>query len=259
MKNLKRNTKLNVKDLLKPSWMIPVSSMMLVMGIMLSLSWMTKEKRTSRFDLLAPEQRVRIAAGSLDLSEEYENLRLEVETLRKENTKFQNAIVEKSDRTKLLNSSLQKTKMFAGLTEVEGPGICITLTDYEGKDKNSPLLENYVIHDGDILRVVNELWNAGAEAISVNGHRIVAGTHFRCVGSVILIKNAKIASPFLIQAVGDAQTLSGAIKLPGGIVDEIKKLGHPDMVELYDVEKMRLKAYSGSTNHKYLTVPEVKS
>lgn len=244
------------RKITKKNWVIPISMMMLVMGFMLALAWMTKENRSTRLDMLAPDQKVRLTTGTLDLSHEYEKLLAEVKKLREENTKFQNAMAKETGQARLLNESLQGAKHFAGLTEVEGPGVTITLRDYQGNNSRLPDLRFRAIHDTDILMLVNELWNAGADAVSVNNHRIVTGANFRCVGSVILVNNMRIAPPILIQVIGDPDTLTGALTLPGGILDDIRNTGHPDMVEVEKVKKMRLPAYGGSTTFKYSRLPK---
>lgn len=238
------------------SWLIPISLMTAVLGFMLALTWVTKETRKERLGLLAPNQKVRLAKGTLDLSKEYERLITEVKKLREENTKFQNATSMETKKDQLLNQSLQKTKQFAGLTEVEGPGIAISLRDYKGNKPRSPIPDYVVIHDATILHVINELWNAGAEAISVNNHRVVVGTHVRCVGSVILMNHVRLAPPIVIRAIGQPETLLGAVTMPHGIIEDIKNFGHPDMVQIDVIKNMRLPAYAGATEMKHATVVE---
>jgi uncharacterized protein YlxW (UPF0749 family) len=100
---------------------------------------------------------------------------------------------------------------------------------------------------------VNELWNAGAEAVSVNGIRIGARSNFRCVGSVILVNNTQISSPIKIRAIGDPETLYGAMNLRLGVLDEIRSTGGESMVQLEKVDKHRLPSYTGSTASKFST------
>ena len=74
---------------------------------------------------------------------------------------------------------------------------------------SSNILKNYVpVYDATVYK---KLKNAGAEAISVNGQRIVSNTYVYCDGSVILIDGVKIGNPFVIKAIGDSQTIYGAI------------------------------------------------
>lgn len=227
--------------------------MALLLGIMLSNAWINKRNLQERLGALTPDQAARINQGSLDFQVEYEKISSEVSRLRKENTRYQETMAKETGQTKLLNDSLQDVKAFAGITEAEGPGVTVTLTDLSGSNVDAPV-EALIIHDGDVLRAVNELWNAGAEAIAVNGNRVVAGTSFRCVGTTILVNNVRIASPVRIQAIGDPETLLSAVSLPGGVFDELR-MEDPKMVRAERIKKMVLPAYTGSTDQKWVKVP----
>lgn len=76
-----------------------------------------------------------------------------------------------------------------------------------------------MIHQEDIIILLNELKNAGAEAISVNGQRIIASTYIYCDGSVILIDGVKIGNPFTIKAIGDSETIYGALTRNKGYIN----------------------------------------
>ena len=76
-----------------------------------------------------------------------------------------------------------------------------------------------------MLTVVNELKAAGAEAISVNGQRIISTSAIRCVGPVIQVNYQKVAAPFEIKAIGNAQYLESAMNIKNGVVDMLKQLG----------------------------------
>jgi uncharacterized protein YlxW (UPF0749 family) len=236
------------------AYVMPVSLLALVLGFLLSLAWITDDTREARLRALGPDQAARIAAGTVDLQAEYHKLQAEVSNLRQQMTRYQNAFAKETGQAKLLNETLQETKLIAGLTEVEGPGVTITLRDLQRNQIDAPIVDA-IIHDTDVLRVVNELWAAGAEAMAVNGHRVVQGTSFRCVGPVIHVDGAPIATPVVIQAIGDPATLRGAMELPGGILAEIKETG-PEMVDLDVVRSMRLPAFGGSTAIKYARVPQ---
>ncbi|MCW5937981.1 MAG: DUF881 domain-containing protein [Fimbriimonadaceae bacterium] len=231
-----------------------MSIMALIVGFMTSLAWISVEDRRGRVQRLEPDQRQRFAIGTLDLTEENEDLRLEVTKLRVENTKLQNALAKNSNASEELNKSLQEMKVFATLTDVEGPGVSVVLRDSKKPIEAAIDLGGQIVHDTDVLRVVNELKNAGAEAITVNKRRVGPRTNFRCVGTTILVDDSKIASPVIIRAIGETETLFGAMNLPGGVLDELRQVD-PNMVEIQPVERMRLAAFSGSTTTKYITVP----
>ncbi len=230
-----------------------MSAMLAVLGFLITLAWLTQESRSTRLGNLDPDQASRLRGGTLDLQEEYTRILDEVTKLREDKTRFEKAAATSSGQAKLLNDGLQETKLFAAMTPVEGPGVSVTVEDNLNSNQDSFTQDN-IIHDIDVLRVVNELWNAGAEAISVNGNRVSVGTNFRCAGSVMYVGNVRIASPVVIQAIGDPKTLLGGMNLPGGVLSELRSAGCGAKVE--SINKMKLPAYSGPTTAKYAKVPK---
>lgn len=236
------------------SWVAPVSVMSLVLGFMISMAWVTDQTRRGRIDNLSPSQRTRVQSGAIDMAEAVEQTQAEVAKLRLENTRLQNSMGKQNSASKTLNDSLQEVKILAGLTELEGPGVRVELRDSK-KPASGIFPADLIVHDVDVLKVVNELWNAGAEAISVNNHRVVGGTSFRCVGSVILVDDVKIASPIVVRAVGDPDTLKGAMDLPEGVLADMREIDAA-MAIVSKVDKQRLPAFTGSTAKRIGSVPK---
>lgn len=180
------------------------------------------------------------------------------ETLKKEYEKSQ-AIVDEYETNAASNdtliasmkTSLENAKLLAGLTTVKGEGVVIILQD--STDTNMSL-EAGLVHDTDIMSIVNELRAAGAEAISVNGQRILSTTAIRCVGPTIQINGTKVASPFHIKAIGNAKYLESALNLKGGVVDSLKAYGI--QVEIATDEGIIIDKYDETLVLKYAS--EVK-
>jgi uncharacterized protein YlxW (UPF0749 family) len=236
----------------------------LAIGWLISSAWAARDQQEQRLDRLPPDLRAGLAGGDLDLADAYAALRADSDKLkedlkkiREENTRLQNTMAQGQSASKELNKSLQELKVFAALTEVEGPGILVTLRDAKVGDEQPIETSDAIIHDMDVLRVVNELWNAGAEAVSVNSLRVGPGTSFRCVGATILVDNERIASPVRIRAIGDPETLSGGLNLPGGILDNLRQV-QESMVSLEPVKSMRMPAYSGPTSRRKAVAPAEK-
>jgi uncharacterized protein YlxW (UPF0749 family) len=240
------------------NWILPVSFAGLILGFMCSLAWVTQETRKTRKLFVNPVQNSRISESVVDI-EKFEELQSTVLTLRKKTDELEKALASSSGQAKTLYESLAEIKTFAGLTEIEGSGIIVTLKDspraagsgLAGADSGD------IIHDTDVLRVVNELQASGAEAISVNDHRITSRASLRCVGPTILVNDIKIASPIEIRAIGDPKTLLGAMNLPGGILADIRQTDL-SMVSIEEVKKMTLKAYTGLTGTRFGKVPATK-
>lgn len=233
------------------SWEWPVAGVSLLLGVMISLGWINQQNRTERSAGLDPDVAKRLNEGLIDVNE-LQKLSQEVSKLQREKTKLENAMADSSKATKVLNDGLQQAKLIAALTDVEGPGVTVTLRD---SDRQDALDVDRIIHDRDVLQVVNELWASGAEAVEVNGHRVAGSTSFRCVGTVIQVDAVPIASPIVVRAIGDPDTLLGAMNLPGGILDQLRAVDRA-MVQIDRVSKHRFKAYGGNTTRRYLKVPK---
>ncbi len=101
--------------------------------------------------------------------------------------------------------------------------------------------------------IVNELNNAGAEAISINGQRILGTTAITCSGTVITINGVKLSSPFKINAIGNPESLSG-INRNGGCLDYMQDTGV--IVNIEKANNVTVEKYSGIINSKYMKTVE---
>lgn len=110
-----------------------------------------------------------------------------------------------------------KLRLESGRSNIKGPGVIIRLQD-GNNEKN-------IIHDTDLLVIVNELWASQAKAISINGERIIMNTAIRCAGPTILINEKAISSPFVIKTIGHPKTIKSALNIPSGHIQTLKKEG----------------------------------
>lgn len=107
-------------------------------------------------------------------------------------------------------AEIETYRKLAGFTDVEGPGVQVTLNDKPGPD---PIRDpDSVIHDLDILAAIDLLINAGAGAISVNDQRITVMSAFSCGGPTIQCNRRTLSPPFVIRAIGDPATLANALR-----------------------------------------------
>lgn len=107
---------------------------------------------------------------------------------------------------KNLKESIDDIKLKAGLTDVKGAGIIVKLNDAEVRKKNV-LVEDIIIHDKDIVLILNELKKAGAQAISINNERVIATSEQICAGPTVRINKRRYAVPYEIKAIGDPEEL----------------------------------------------------
>lgn len=98
----------------------------------------------------------------------------------------------------------------AGLVTVTGKGIVITMEDAPAKGDLD--IEEYIIHDNNVNDILDELKANGAQAISINGERVVLTTKPVCAGPTIIVNESRYPPPYVIQAIGDPDLLYEAIE-----------------------------------------------
>lgn len=113
-----------------------------------------------------------------------------------------------------VNEEIKNNEILLGITDVKGQGVVINILD--GKD---------LIHQEDLIIILDELKNAGSQAISINGQRITNSTYLYCDGSVILIDGEKIGNPFTIKAIGNSETIYGALMRNKGYLSVLQRDG----------------------------------
>ena len=189
-----------------------------------------------------------LRAEVLKYKEKYENMSRDVEEAENELEKERQKSTENSSEFQEKEESIQEGNKAIGLTEVTGPGIIITLSDSKWDIKNSLNPSALLVHDEDILSVINELKNAGAEAISINDQRVIPTTGIICGGNVIEINKEKVGVPFEIKAIGLPEQLAG-LERPGGYLELLEDAGIQVTVERSN--SITIPKYSGTINYQY--------
>ncbi len=191
--------------------------------------------------------------------EKNEDLLDQIVILQDDVARYREQLTQNGGAGNLLKEDLTRAETAAGLTDVSGNGIIVTISD--GAKQMSGNYANDsdygIVHDSYILTILNELRSAGAEAISINDERILATSEIRCAGPTISINNVKKAAPFEIKVIGDPDTLENALRMPYGAVDQAGYYGID--VTIKKSNKLVVKKYAGvvSFKHAQTVVPEV--
>ncbi|WP_139489950.1 DUF881 domain-containing protein [Brevibacillus dissolubilis] len=178
---------------------------------------MTRIKNIDRRSENQWQQEAQLNERIIEEREKNRKLEEQLMNAQRQTAKVEEAMADHQSEAATVLSELEQARMLAGLVQVEGPGVIVTMRD--NPKPTSTNVSAYIVHEGDIWKVVNELLAAGAEGISVNGQRLVSGTVIRCVGPTVIVNGVKSAAPFEITAIGDPAVLEGALHLPGGIFD----------------------------------------
>lgn len=150
----------------------------------------------------------------------------------------------------VMQNELTKVRNYSDYSKVQGPGIIMTLNDSKQEVVEGGDIAWYLIHDIDILEIVNELRMAGAEAISINDERVTATTSIRCGGPTIIIDGKRHAVPFVIKAIGDPKTLEASALAPESYI-ELYMSYSGIQVEIQKVEKLIINGYDGKNKLRY--------
>lgn len=151
--------------------------------------------------------------------------------------------------SKVLSEQLTRAEVMAGMVDVKGQGVTVTLNDVQNRSSEGGILNANatLIHDEDIRKVINELFAAGAEVVAVNDSRIISSSAVRCVGPSILINDTKMTPPYVIKAIGKAEQLETALNLTGGVIDNLEIWGFE--IDIQKHEELYIPKYTGDMTY----------
>ncbi len=150
------------------------------------------------------------------------------------------------DAVALLEEEVNQANMLLGKTDVTGEGIIITIENTGGDSEN----EAMTVNTADLINLVNELRLAGAEAISINGERIVANSDIFDVGNFIYINGQRTTSPYEIKVIGDRKYLESALNIKGGYIDVYTLNGYN--IKMESSENIVIGKYEGEMTLNYV-------
>ena len=223
---------------------LTIALICLVLGLMLGLQF--KSVRTNSASDL---DQLRSGEVQTKLKETTDKLN-ETEAKLKE---YEDAAFQNGKTAEIIKKDIDNFKMISGVVPVKGPGIIVTLNDNKLASTGAGEAESaYIVHDKDILTVVNELRAIGAEAISVNDQRLVSKSEIRCVGPTISINNIKVSVPYVIKAIGNPDGLESSLKMPGGVIDAYLQPWVD--VNIKKQDEITIPKYNGIYTFQYATI-----
>jgi uncharacterized protein YlxW (UPF0749 family) len=171
--------------------------------VLFGLLIVTMVLETNRAVPALQEEREQLIARIDDESQEVEALRQRAESLEAEVSALQSRVLSRSQVGQRLEVQLQRLSVRSGATRMTGPGLVITVDDAAnaGEDSAGQVL------DTDLQKLVNALWVAGAEAVSIDNQRITSRTAIRGAGSAITVNYRSLTTPYVIRAIGNPDTL----------------------------------------------------
>lgn len=189
--------------------LLGVAGILIAAGISLADTSDVDATRGTDLPSLVDDETARVA----ELEEQATELTEQVETL---------SDVSADDPARRTQPEVDTQADMAGFSEVEGPGVTVTLDDAPVPDDLTDLpdgtsADDYVVHQQDVEAVVNALWDGGAEALQIMDRRITSVSAVRCVGNVIILDGQVYSPPFTITAIGSPARLSTSLDRSSGV------------------------------------------
>lgn len=229
---------------IKISLVLGIMCFLLTLGICVQIKTVKNSNSTASNNYEENSLRAEV----LKYKEKYDNKYKELEKAEQTLEQERENSTQNDDNLKETEESITEGNKMIGLTEVNGPGVTVTLTDSKKDISSSLNPSDLVVHDLDVLSVINELKNAGAEAISINDQRLTPNSGIICGGNIIDINGEKVGAPFIIKAIGLPEQLA-ALNRPGGYLATLKEYNIG--VEFKKSNNITIPKYTGTITYKY--------
>lgn len=192
----------------------------------------------------------------LSLQGKYESAYKELEEKEKKLEEARQTAANKNEGDSQNEAAIKNNQKLLGLTDITGQGIIIYLDENREVDSNEVVnISGYLVHEEDLLYIVNELFNSGADAVSINDQRIVSTTSILCDGNIIRINGKMVGTPITIKAIGFPERLDGALTRPGGYLQLMADDGVKVSVEKN--ENINISKFDGVYSNDYLSRGDV--
>jgi uncharacterized protein YlxW (UPF0749 family) len=224
------------------SWIFQVTALCIVLGALLGLSLKTY-KKALKTDY--PSRPYALQQAYREIKKANEDMQSQIADYKKQCDDLTDKLASRESGAGLLAKTLDEQRLLAGTSAAHGPGIVVTLVDspkLNPAETDPYVIEQFMVHDKNLLEIVNELFANGAEAICVNNERWISTSYIRCVGITVMINTRRISQPFTIKAIGDPAALQDAVMHQGGPADDLILL---EMITVKKENDIVVPAYTG--------------
>jgi uncharacterized protein YlxW (UPF0749 family) len=176
---------------------------LLLLGFLVSTGFVQERLRESQI----PSRRQELEALVRQRQSDVRDLSREVQELSDRLAGIQDRLARESSRAREIVDEAEVLGAVSGMAGAQGPGVVVELADSTRAPATRGEETDLRIQDVDLQLVVNTLWEAGAEAVAVNGRRVVSTTAIRQAGGTILVNYSAVTSPYRLVAIGDPAML----------------------------------------------------
>jgi uncharacterized protein YlxW (UPF0749 family) len=231
-----------------PTWQLTLGGALLALGFLIAAQLAAEGPRVR----YTTQERTPLVQTARDLQTDQDGLKARILELR---AKIQTVETEGQgsvETVKQLNAQLEQARIAAGLIPLTGTGIVIQLDDSKEPVPPGGSEGDYLVGSRDIRVVVEELWDAGAEAISVNGERLTTSTAIIDVGTSVLVNSAYLTPPYQVSALG-ASDLYAKLSASPAFIDFVRArgAGYGIQISVAEPESVDIPAFVGTVTLRY--------
>jgi uncharacterized protein YlxW (UPF0749 family) len=235
-----------------PSWQITLTAALLVLGFLIAAQ-LSAEGPRIRY---TSQERAPLVETVLGLQAQQQALKARIFEVRSQVVALEAQLPGSAALEKGLNRQLEQARIDGGLIQIAGPGLAFRLEDASGSGSGSG---DGLVTARDVRALVQELWLAGAEAVSVNGERIVTTTAILDIGNSILVNSAYLAPPYEIKAIGPTD-LYDRVSKSASFVEFVRGRIDPSGLRLSFAEiagdrTVTIPAFAGTVSGRYIRAP----
>jgi uncharacterized protein YlxW (UPF0749 family) len=235
-----------------PSWQLTLFVALVALGFLVAAQVRAEAPRVR----YTSQERQPLVETVLAQQAQQEALKAELLDLRSRIAASDGAAAGSDQEVRALNDALLAARLAAGLVALEGTGIVLQVEDSQVPVPEGGSTADYRVGAGDLRTVVEELWLAGAEAVSINGERIVSSTALVDIGGSVLVNSAYLAPPYQVAAIGPSDLYDVLVASPG-FVDLVRARAdrYGIRISVAQPQTVTVPAYAGSASLRYARRP----
>jgi len=235
-----------------PTWQVALFGALIALGFLVTAQVRSEAPRVR----YTTQERAPLVESVIALQAQQEDLKDQILELRTKVTAAEQGAAGSGAIVTDLNAALRAARVAAGLVALEGPGIYLQLDDSQAPVPVGESPADYRVGARDLRLVVGELWLAGAEAISVNGERLVPTTAFVDIGATLLVNSAYLAPPYQVAAIGPSDLYDVLVSSPGFIeIVQARADRFGIRFSFAEPDRVTVPAYAGTISLRYARPP----
>jgi len=231
-----------------PSWQVTLGVALLGLGFLVAAQLASEGPRVR----YTTQERSPLVETASDLQADQETLKAAILDLRTRIQAAEQAGQGSAALVKDLNDQLQSARIAAGLIPLTGSGIVLQIEDSQEPADPEGNMQDLLVGARDLRTIVEELWQAGAEAVAVNGERMTPTTAVIDIGPSILVNSAYLSGPYQVTAIGPDDLYTRLSASPG-FVDFIRARAEAWglRVSIAEPESVDMPAFAGTVTLRY--------